>query len=105
MFIHSQAMCLPWIYVTFDIIVDHRSPVIALSGVIVGHVYFFLMFKYPLDFGGVRLLYAPRILYKYFPNRRERMAWFGQAPASLRRSSDDQDEHRWGGRGHILGGN
>ena len=33
-----------------------------LVGIVVGHIYFFLMFKYPQDFGGVRLLNTPQIL-------------------------------------------
>ena len=40
-----------------------------LLGIVIGHVYFFLMFKYPQDFNGVQLLKTPEILYKYFPNR------------------------------------
>ena len=36
-----------------------------LLGIAVGHVYFFLMFKYPQDFNGVQLLHTPQILYKY----------------------------------------
>jgi derlin-1 len=33
-----------------------------LAGVAVGHLYFFLMFKYPQDFNGVQLLKTPEIL-------------------------------------------
>ncbi len=36
-----------------------------LLGIAVGHIYFFLMFKYPQDFNGVQLLQTPQILYKY----------------------------------------
>ena len=34
-----------------------------LIGIFVGHLYFFLMFKYPQDFGGQRFLTTPSILY------------------------------------------
>ena len=34
-----------------------------LIGIFVGHLYFFLMFKYPQDFGGQRFLSTPSILY------------------------------------------
>lgn len=33
-----------------------------LLGILVGHLYFFLMFKYPQDFGGRALLKTPDIL-------------------------------------------
>jgi len=34
-----------------------------LCGIVVGHLYFFLVFKYPQDFGGGRLLQTPNFLY------------------------------------------
>jgi len=33
-----------------------------LLGIFVGHVYFFLMFKYPQDFGGAQFISTPQIL-------------------------------------------
>lgn len=33
-----------------------------LVGIIVGHVYFFLMFKYPQEMGGPQLIQTPQIL-------------------------------------------
>jgi len=33
-----------------------------LLGILVGHVYFFLMFKYPQDFGGTQFISTPQIL-------------------------------------------
>lgn len=33
-----------------------------LLGILVGHLYFFLMFKYPQDFGGQQWLFTPQIL-------------------------------------------
>jgi hypothetical protein len=33
-----------------------------LLGIVVGHLYFFLMFKYPQDFGGATWLRVPAIL-------------------------------------------
>lgn len=33
-----------------------------LCGILVGHLYFFLVFKYPQDFGGARLLQTPQFL-------------------------------------------
>ena len=53
-----------------------------LCGILIGHMYFFLMFKYPQDFGGPSLLSTPDFLYKYFPNRRGGVSGYGQGPAS-----------------------
>ena len=38
------------------------SGIMELIGIFVGHLYFFLMFKYPQDFGGRRFLTTPSIL-------------------------------------------
>lgn len=80
-----------------------------LVGIIVGHTYFFLMYKYPQEMGGPQLIQTPQILlvfyllyyyhflkkltsecfyksfkfvfcrYKFFPNERT-VHGFGQAP-------------------------
>lgn len=39
-----------------------RSFVDELTGNLVGHLYFFLMFKYPMDLGGRSFLTTPEIL-------------------------------------------
>ena len=52
--------------------------VMELCGILIGHMYFFLMFKYPQDFGGPSLLSTPDILYNWFPNRRGGVAGYGQ---------------------------
>ncbi|KAL4234371.1 Derlin 1 [Mactra antiquata] len=103
-----KAMYLPWILLAFNMIVGGGG-LQELLGIIVGHVYFFLMFKYPQDFGGVRLISTPQFLYKYFPNRRGGVSGFGQAPASTRRPNNDDNNdpgrHHWGRGGQVLGGN
>lgn len=103
-----KAMYLPWVLLAFNMVIAGGG-VDELLGIIVGHLYFFLMFKYPQDFGGVRLLSVPSILYRYFPNRRGGVAGFGQAPASRRRPDDDNNQggggHNWGRGGNVLGGN
>ncbi|KAK3610374.1 hypothetical protein CHS0354_008650 [Potamilus streckersoni] len=98
-----KAMYLPWVLFAFNMIVGGGG-LSELIGIIVGHLYFFLMFKYPQDFGGVRLLNAPQILYKFFPNRRGGVSGFGVPPASRRRDNDNDDHgrHAWG-RGEQLG--
>jgi derlin-1 len=36
---------------------------VQLCGIVVGHLYFFLVFKYPQDFGGANFLKTPSFLY------------------------------------------
>lgn len=100
-----KAMYLPWVLFAFNMILG-QGGLTELLGIIVGHAYFFLMFKYPQDFGGARLLTVPSILYKYFPNKRGGVSGFGMAPSSRRPDDggDDNRRHAWGG-GQQLGGN
>lgn len=53
---------VPYIYQYLWISFDIYRGLLELVGIIVGHLYFFLMFKYPQDFGGARLLSVPNIL-------------------------------------------
>ena len=46
-----------------DVICFPCRGIMELIGIFVGHLYFFLMFKYPQDFGGQRFLSTPSILY------------------------------------------
>ncbi|KAK3086143.1 hypothetical protein FSP39_014209 [Pinctada imbricata] len=99
-----KAMYLPWVLFAFNLIIG-QGGLMELVGIIVGHLYFFLMFKYPQDFGGARLLSVPSILYKYFPNRSGGVSGFGMAPSSRRREGENNDgrRHQWG-QGQQLGG-
>lgn len=74
-----KAMYLPWVLLGFNLIVAGGG-MMELVGILVGHLYFFLAFKYPQDFGGISLLTTPQILYNYFPNQRGIVSGFGQAP-------------------------
>lgn len=100
-----KAMYLPWVLVLFNMIIAGGGWN-ELLGILVGHIYFFLMFKYPQDFGGRRFISTPQILYRYFPDRRGGVSGFGVPPSSTRRQqADDQGgRHVWG-RGNQLGDN
>lgn len=104
-----KAMYLPWVLFAFNLIIGSGG-MMELFGIVVGHLYFFLMFKYPQDFGGVQLLKVPNFLYRLFPRRQGGMSGFGQAPSSRRRPDDDGNDgglfrrHAWG-QGQQLGGN
>ena len=78
-----------------------------LCGILIGHMYFFLMFKYPQDFGGPSLISTPDILYKWFPNRRGGVAGYGPAPASAQQPGGGGGQGGGGGgfpRPHAWGG-
>ncbi|CAD5118545.1 DgyrCDS7233 [Dimorphilus gyrociliatus] len=94
-----KAMYLPWVLAGFNMILGGGMS--ELFGILVGHLYFFIMYKYPQEYGGRSLLSTPGFLYSFFPNRRN-TAGFGQAPS--RRTEEDRGGHRWG-RGNTLGGN
>lgn len=97
-----KAMYLPWVLAAFNMVLG-QGGVMEIIGIFVGHLYFFLAFKYPQDFGGPQLIKTPEILYRYLPNRVGGVAGFGQAPASRRRDEGRGDGHRWGGGGRRLG--
>ena len=94
--IRLKAMYLPWVLFGFNLILA-IDWVDELCGILIGHIYFFLMFKYPQDFGGPSLLSTPDILYSWFPSRWGRgVPGYGQAPQRGGGGS-------WGGRGHRPG--
>ncbi|KAK2179431.1 hypothetical protein NP493_491g02039 [Ridgeia piscesae] len=95
-----KAMYLPWVLVGFNMII-RGGGLQELVGILVGHLYFFLMFKYPQDFGGFHFLKTPEFLYKYFPNQRGGVSSFGMAPSS-RQQANARGDNRWG-TGQRLG--
>jgi len=106
-----KAMYLPWVWFAISLIIN-REGIVELVGILIGHMYFFLSFKYPQDFGGPSLLATPNILYSWFPNKRG-SSGYGQAPASDQQGGDNggqggqggggfQRPHAWGG-GQRLG--
>ncbi|XP_060852230.1 derlin-1 [Rhopalosiphum padi] len=108
-----KAMYLPWVLFGFNLIISGGG-LQELVGIIVGHIYFFLMFKYPQEMGGPQLIQTPQIFYKFFPNQRT-VHGFGQPPtraaptAAPAAGNQQQGEgglnfrrHDWG-RGYVLG--
>ncbi|XP_041798466.1 derlin-1 [Chelmon rostratus] len=102
-----KAHYLPWVILGFNFIMG-GSFVNELIGNLVGHLYFFLMFKYPMDLGGRTFLSTPEFLYRYFPNRRGGVSGFG-VPPTRRPAVQEQagggggGRHNWG-QGFRLGG-
>jgi len=61
--IQLQAQYLPWVLCLFNMIVKGGG-MIELIGIFVGHVYYFLKFRYAQDFGGPDLLKTPQVIYR-----------------------------------------
>lgn len=55
-----KAMYLPWVLLAFNFILS--GAMFSLVGIVVGHLYFFLKFKYPQELGGASYLETPGIL-------------------------------------------
>lgn len=100
-----KAHYLPWVILIFNYLIG-GSFVNELIGNLVGHLYFFLMFKYPMDLGGRSFLTTPEFMYRLLPNRRGGVSGFG-APPSRRAAAPEQAagggrRHNWG-QGFRLG--
>nr|XP_033325448.1 derlin-1 [Megalopta genalis] len=101
-----KAMYLPWVLFAFNLIIS-RGGMMELFGILVGHLYVFLKFKYPQEFGGPQLLNTPKVLESYFPPKRGGIRWFGAPPAQRAQSNAQPNRnifngHNWGS-GHVLG--
>uniref|UniRef100_A0A9L0RG59 Derlin n=1 Tax=Equus caballus TaxID=9796 RepID=A0A9L0RG59_HORSE len=99
-----KACYLPWVILGFNYIIG-GSVINELIGNLVGHLYFFLMFRYPMDLGGRNFLSTPQFLYHWLPNRRGGVSGFGVPPANMRRAADQNGgggRHNWG-QGFRLG--
>lgn len=92
-------MYLPWILFAMSFIMDHDG-LPELVGILSGHLYFFLKFKYPQEFGGPSLLNTPALLEYYFPPRVSNVRGFGAAPQQS--AGPIPRGHNWG-RGNMLG--
>ncbi|XP_068178939.1 derlin-1 [Antennarius striatus] len=101
-----KAHYLPWVILMFNFVIG-GSFVNELTGNLVGHLYYFLMFKYPIDLGGRSFISTPDILYRYFPNRRGGVSGFGVPPTRRPAAQEPVGgggggRHSWG-QGHRLG--
>lgn len=57
-----KAMYLPWALLAVNWIVTH-SFMLSFVGIVVGHIYFFLKYKYPQEMGGPAYLETPVFLF------------------------------------------
>lgn len=104
-----KAMYLPWVLLGFNLVMSGGG-IMELFGILVGHLYYFLMFKYPQELGGPVLLQTPGFLRSWFPDQVGGVHGFGVPPqrtaaaAGAPRAGGMFGGHSWG-RGHTLGGN
>ena len=66
--IQLQAQYLPWVLCLFNMIVKGGG-MIELIGIFVGHVYYFLKFRYAQDFGGPDILKTPQVIIIFYLKR------------------------------------
>jgi len=99
-----KAMYLPWVVTVFEFVLSGAF-MPQLAGILVGHLYYFLQYKYPVDFNGPDLLQTPQFMYNWFPNQRV----VGGMQGNSRRAPADQPQapaarrgHNWG-TGNVLG--
>jgi len=96
-----RAFYFPWVLVAFNVLMG-GYPLIEISGIIVGHLYYFLDEIYPQT-SGIRLLKTPQFLLNFFPAPQ-----FGAPPAFGGPQAGAQPArppgHSWG-TGNALGGN
>uniref|UniRef100_U5EZG9 Derlin n=1 Tax=Corethrella appendiculata TaxID=1370023 RepID=U5EZG9_9DIPT len=102
-----KAMYLPWVLMAMNLILSSGS-MYAIIGILVGHLYFFLKFKYPQELGGPSLIETPSFLKSYFPDITGGVYGFGVPPVNRRQEQQPQQAgwggHNWG-RGQVLGRN
>ncbi|XP_023024586.1 derlin 1 [Leptinotarsa decemlineata] len=104
-----KAIYLPWVLLAFNLVLSGGG-IMELFGILIGHLYFFLMFKYPQEMGGPVLLNTPSFLKDLFPDQMGGVHSFGAPP---QRAASAQPGARGGGvfggrnwgRGYTLGGN
>jgi len=103
-----KAVALPWVLFAFNFIINRRG-FDELMGILIGHLYYFLEFRYSQDFGGPRLLSTPRIFHRWFPNSSGNLHGYGQTSAfgntnnNRRESSIKGGFRAFGGAGNRLG--
>lgn len=94
-------------FATFYYFLLFFSALFEIIGILVGHLYYFSVVKYPDYNNGVRLITTPSFLEYYFPSTRNPGGVSGSgfnfmSPPSSRSDRSSETRHRWG-RGQTLG--
>lgn len=100
-----KAMYLPWVLCGFNLVISGGG-MMELIGILVGHLYFFLKFKYPQEYDGPELLQTPRFIENYFPPYRVNVHGYSntydQRPRQTPPGRNIFGGHYWG-QGQSLG--
>ncbi|KAJ3036182.1 Derlin 1 [Rhizophlyctis rosea] len=105
-----KALFLPWALVALDIL-SGGNGISSLTGILAGHIYYFLDHLFPLQNDGQRIVSTPQFLYNYFPPPAgSGGAQHGQAPGTAGVAGGQQpagpaglrNRHTWGS-GQRLG--
>jgi len=103
--IQLKAAYLSWAMAAFNFLLHNQLH--GFYGILVGHIYFFLKYKWPVDFGGRDFLVTPSIFKTWFPEFRQvagRNIRFQQPEGTANRDNTrDGNGHNWGSGGHRLG--
>jgi len=62
------AWYLPWVLFGFNFILGGGG-ISELMGIVIGHLYYFMKYQYPQQYGGAPLISTPGFLDQYFPAR------------------------------------
>lgn len=100
-----KALYLPWILLGFNMILSGGG-MLEIIGIIVGHVYYVLKFKFPEEQHGFSFLQTPAILKHWFPDQSSGVHGFGYSPRAPPANPNRGifRGHNWG-TGHVLRGN
>ncbi|XP_017772006.1 PREDICTED: derlin-1 [Nicrophorus vespilloides] len=102
-----KAIYLPWVLLAFNMIINGGG-LVELMGIIIGHLYFFMKFKFPQELGGPVLLETPSIIKEWFPSNSGGVYGFGVPPERPAQPAPNGGSrfgrHIWG-RGQVLGNN
>merc|ERR1712110_493058 len=101
--IQMKAAYLPWAMAAFGFLL--QEDVSGFLGIVAGHVYFFLKYKWPYDFGGRDFLATPKLYEDLFPATRRmagRNVEFRQPARAEGQARGGATGHNWGS-GHRLG--
>lgn len=101
--ITMKAAYLPWAMAAFGFLL--QEDVSGFLGIVAGHIYFFLKYKWPYDFGGRDFLATPKIFEDMLPAQRAmagRNVEFRRPEAAAGGAAGGRADHGWG-TGHRLG--
>lgn len=97
-----KAMYLPWVLLAFNMIISGNG-LVELIGILIGHLYYFLKYKYPLELGGAALLETPGFFKGFFPDQVAGVHGFGVAPQRAPAQTPRPGGGRMFGGGHNWG--